>query len=101
MSFFLPATLVHEGRTLELTLAELVPIESRGNYWHGAREPSTWLAVSVFLEARRKYPGVPDGPLLDLAASAMGITVASLRDSIAFNESYMRWHDGDTDYRIL
>jgi len=101
MSFFLPATVEHEGRTLEVAPGELEPVVSGANVWNGEGDPSAWLAVAVFVAVREKFPGVPDETLIGLAAGAMGITAEHLRRSIKFQEDYMRWHDGDPDYRIL
>ena len=42
-----------------------------------------------------------DGVALELAAKALGITAEQLRSSIEWHEQYMRFHDGDYNYRIL
>lgn len=84
-----------EGRTLEGSV----------NYWHRPGDPSTWLATDVFLAARRKVwqedEHLPQQVALELAAAAMDITVEKLRSLIEWHEQYMRWHDGDSDYRVL
>ncbi len=43
----------------------------------------------------------PEAVALELAAQAMGITVERLETIIRWHEEYMRWHDGDSDYRVL
>ena len=91
----------YEGRAYELSAADARAFENSLNYWHGPGDPSTWLAVDIFIEARRRTGGAPDEVALELAAKALGITVETLRASIEWHENYMRWHDGEPDYRVL
>ena len=101
MSHFQPARLEHEGRALELLPAELAPLAVNAASWHGPGDPSSWLSVNVFQLARRKFPGLSNETLLELAGKALGISAQALRSAIEWNENYMRWHDGDESYRVL
>jgi hypothetical protein len=53
------------------------------------------------MEARRRVRGAPDKVALELAAKVLGIAVEKLLANIEWRENYMRWHDGDPDYRVL
>jgi hypothetical protein len=93
---------VHVGEYVyRLSSADGRAFQSAGNYWHGPGDPSTWLSVAIFLEARRRVAAAGDAVALELAAQALGITVERLRGNIEWHEQYMRWHDGDEDYRVL
>jgi hypothetical protein len=100
-SYFHDAAVEWEGRTYCLSAADGRTLENPGNYWHGPENPSTWLAVAVFLEARRRVGNAGDRIALELAAKALGITVDRLRSGIEWHENYIRWHDGDPDYSVL
>jgi hypothetical protein len=100
-SFFRDAEIVHDGRVYRFSAAEGKRQQSRGNYWHCEGDPSTWLSVSVVLAVRRKYSKLPSEQLLELGAKALGVTASKLRASIEWHENYMRFHDGDPDYRVL
>ncbi|MCO5171717.1 MAG: hypothetical protein M9894_35895 [Planctomycetes bacterium] len=99
-SYFHDAEVEHEGRTVRLPVADARTVQSRGNYWHGPGDPSTWLAEALFSHVRARL-GLPDLAALTLAARSLGITVEALRGKIEWHENYMRWHDGDQDYRVL
>ncbi len=101
MSNFHDVEVTVDGRTLTFSAAEGEAHENSGNYWHGPGDPSTWLAVDVFLAVRRKHAPIDNAPALDLAAQDLGITVEKLRACIEWHEHYMQWHDGDPDYRVL
>lgn len=100
-SYFQDAEVAWGGVTFHFSVADGRALENPGNYWHGPADPSTWLAVAVFIEARRRVGEAGDGVALELAAQALGITVEQLRSSIEWHEQYMRFHDGDDDYRVL
>lgn len=100
-SYFHDATVEWGGRRFEFSVADGEALASGSADWHGPADPSTWLAVSVFLSARQRVGEAGDATALELAAQALGITVAHLRGSIEWHENYMRWHDGDYEYRIL
>ena len=101
MSYFNDAEIEFEGRRYRLLAEEMQALESQSNYWHGPGNPSTWLAVAVLFKAREKSRDAPIDVTLELAAQALGITVHALRSAIEWHEQYMRWHDGNPDYRIL
>ena len=100
-SYFQDAAVEWGGQTFHFSAADGRALESKGNYWHGPADPSTWLAVAVFLEARQRVGEAGNEVALELAAKALGITAEQLRSSIEWHEQYMRFHDGDYDYRIL
>lgn len=100
-SYFQDAEVEWGGSTFHFSAADGRALESRGDYWHGPADPSTWLAVAVFIEARQRVGEAGDGVALELAAKALGITVEQLRGKIEWHEQYMRFHDGDYDYRVL
>lgn len=100
-TYFHDAAVESGGRTYYFNVSDGRALESAGNYWHGPGAPSTWLAVAVFLEARQRVGEAGDDVALELAAKALGTTVEQLRGSIEWHENYMRWHDGDPDYRVL
>ncbi len=101
MSYFCDAALVVDGRSVTFSAADGEALESSGNYWHGPGDPSTWLAVAVFLAVRAKFTSETVDVALQLAAQNLGITVSQLRSRIDWHEQYMQWHDGDPDYRVL
>ncbi len=101
MSYFQDAVVTFEEHIFHFSAEEGRALEDSLNYWHGPGDPSSWLAVAVFLAARGKVAGAPDSVALELAALALGITVEHLRSSIEWHENYMRWHDGDFDYKVL
>jgi hypothetical protein len=101
MSYFQDATVTHEGSTFSLSAEKGRALESGAYSWHGPGDPSSWLAVDVFNAARRTAASAPEAVALELAAKALGITVESLHTIIRWHEEYMRWHDGDSDYRVL
>ena len=100
-SYFHDAVVEWGGQTFRFTAAEGRALESRGNAWHGPGDPSTSLAVSVFLEARQHVGEAGNEVALELAGQALGTTAEQLRSSITWHEQYMRFHDGDYEYRIL
>ena|ERR1700742_4342985 len=100
-SYFQDAAVEWGGQTFHFSAADGRALESKGNYWHGPADPSTWLAVAVFLEARQRVGEAGNSVALELAAQALGITAEQLRSSIEWHEQYMRFHDGDYDYKIL
>ncbi|MDZ4721653.1 MAG: hypothetical protein SH847_24575 [Roseiflexaceae bacterium] len=100
-SYFHDAALESAGRTYRFSIEDGRVIQNRGNYWHAPGDPSTWLAVAVFLEARQRVGAAGDDIALALAAQALGTTVDRLRGNIEWHENYMRWHDDDPDYRVL
>ena len=101
MSYFQDATVTHEGSTFYLSAEEARTLESGAYSWQGLGDPSSGLAVDVFNAARRKAADASEAVALELAAQAMGITVERLETIIRWHEEYMRWHDGDFDYRVL
>jgi hypothetical protein len=101
MSHFQPVELTVDSRTYVITTAEMAPLVSAGDYWHGEGDPSSWLTVSVFHYLRRRFPEAPQDLRLDLTARCLGISVETVLNNIAFNENYMRFHDGDDSYRVL
>jgi hypothetical protein len=100
-SYFHDATVEIDGVTCTLGAEECLTHQNALNYWHGAGEPSSWLAVDIFQEARRRTGDGQNDAALELAAKALGITVDALRTAIEWHENYMRWHDGDPDYSVL
>lgn len=100
-SYFRDATVQSGEQTYHFSIEDGRALESAGNYWHGPGDPSTWLSVAVFLAARRRVGEAGDDIALELAAKALGTTVERLRGSIEWHENYMRWHDGDFDYKVL
>ena len=101
MSYFVDAVIEYEGHAFHFSAAEGRAFEDSLNYWHGAGDPSTWLSVTIFMEARRRVNGAPDEAALELAAKVLGIAIENLRAKIEWHENYMRWHDGDPGYRVL
>jgi hypothetical protein len=100
-NFFHDSTVDVDGTAYTLTAEECLPRQNAGNYWHGPGDPSSWLAVDIFLEARRRVGDGHNDAALELAAGALGISVDTLRGSIEWHENYMRWHDGDESYSVL
>jgi hypothetical protein len=101
MSYFVDAVVEYAGQAFRFAAEEARAFEDNLNCWHSAGDPSTWLSVTIFMEARRRVKGAPDEVAQELAAKALGITVEKLRANIEWHENYMRWHDGDPDYRVL
>ncbi len=101
MSYFVDAVVEFGGQSFCFTAEDARGFEDSLNYWHRPGDPSTWLSVTIFEEARRKVKGAPDEVALELAAKVLGISVEKLRANIEWHENYMRWHDGDPDYRVL
>lgn len=101
MSYFQDGKVEFEGCVFRFSAEEAQALENSANYWHGPGDPSTWLAVTVFIEARERVQGAPVDVALDLAAQVLGVTVERLRSLIEWHEQYMRWHDGDPDYAVL
>jgi len=99
--YFHEARVVYEGRAYELTIETCLKIQGRGYYWHAPGDPSSWLAVEIYREAKEIVGNAGRNPALELAAKALGITVDSLLQTIDWHENYMRWHDGDSDYSAL
>lgn len=99
--YFQDAAVEWGGSVFHFGVADGRAIESQGNNWHGPADPSTSLAVAVFIEARRRVGEAGDDVALELAAKALGVTVEQLRSSIEWHEQYMRFHDGDYTYRVL
>jgi hypothetical protein len=100
-SYFHDAAVDAGDQTYRFSVADGRAIEHAGNYWHGPGDPSTWLAVAVFWAARQRVGAAGDDIALELAAQALGTTVERLRGNIEWHENYMRWHDGDDDYKVL
>lgn len=100
-SYFQDATVTYEGSTFHLSAEEGRALEGGAYSWHGPGDPSSGLAVDVFYAAQRKAAGAPEVVVLELAAQALGVTVERLHSIIRWHEEYMRWHDGDSDYRVL
>jgi hypothetical protein len=100
MSYFSDASVTHEGKTFTFTAEEGRALENTGKYWHGPGDPSTWLAVAVFVRARDKFGDAPRSVALQLAAQALGITTDKLEGLIDWHVNYMRWHDGDWSYTV-
>src|SRR4051812_44302503 len=96
--YFQDAVVEWGGKTFHFSAADGCALESKGNYWHGPADPSTSLAVSVFLEARGRVGEAGTEVALELAGKALGITAEQLRSSIEWYEQYMRFHDGDYEY---
>ena len=101
MSYFVDAVVEFEGQSFRFSAEEGRRFEDSLNYWHHAGDPSTWLSVAIFIEARARTKGAPDEVAQELAAKVLGISVEKLRANIEWHENYMRWHDGDPDYRVL
>ena len=100
-SFFFDASVEASGVTITLSADDCRPIQNGLNYWHGPGDPSTWLTVAIFLEARRRVGGTDNAAAFELAAQALGVSAQKVSDSIEWHENYMRWHDGDPDYSVL
>lgn len=92
-SYFHDAEVEHEGRTVRLPADEARREQSRGNYWHGPGDPSTWLAAALFCAVRARLD-LPVPVALTLAARSLGVTEEALRGKLEWHENYMRWHDG-------
>jgi hypothetical protein len=101
MSYFQDGKVEFEGCVFRFSAEEAQAIESSVKYWHGPGDPSSWLAVAVFVEAQKKVQCAPVDVALDLAAQVLGVTIERLRSLIEWHEQYMRWHDGDPDYAVL
>jgi hypothetical protein len=101
MSYFQDGKVEFEGCVFCFSAEEAQVLENSANYWHGPGDPSSWLAVTVFIEAREKVQGAPVDVSLELAAQVLGVTVERLRSLIRWHEQYMRWHDSDPDYAVL
>ena len=101
MSYFRDGKIEFEGRSFCFSAEEAQALENSANYWHGPGDPSSWLAVAVFIKARERAQGAPVDVALNLAAQVLGVTAGRLRSLIEWHEQYMRWHDGDPDYAVL
>jgi hypothetical protein len=100
-SYFRNAAVTSGDQTYRFSVEDGRALERAGNYWHAPGDPSTWLAVAVFLECRRRVGAGGDTIALELAAQALTTTVERLRGNIEWHENYMRWHDADPDYKVL
>lgn len=100
-TWFQDASIQLGERAVHFTAEEGRTLESPSQYWHGPGSPSSWLGAAVCLAVREKMPDAPLAAVLELAAQAMGMTVDSLQSLIEWHENYMRWHDGDPDYRLF
>lgn len=100
-SFFVDAAIDVAGRAYRFTKREGDRLVTRGSYWHGPGDPSSWLAVAAFRRVRAKHPALGEGDALALTARALVITVEKLRSTLRWHEQYVRWHDGDDSYRVL
>lgn len=98
---FQSASLVHEGAALTVEPKHLADLIRGSSRWLGPKDPSSWLVVDVFDRVRRKNKAVPEGVILELCALAMGLTRDKIVSSIRWHENYMRFHDGDYDYKVL
>lgn len=101
ISNFRDATVTSAGRSYRFSVEDGRALERAGHYWHGPGDPSTWLAVAVFVQARLRVGDAGDDIALELAAKALATTVERLRENITWHENYMRWHDADPDYKVL
>ncbi len=99
--YFHDACLEEEGQRYTYPVATARQQQSRANDWHGPADPSSWLAVAIFCDVRRHYPKAQTSILLALAGQSLGISPEKLRGAIEWHEQYMRWHDGDPDYKVL
>jgi hypothetical protein len=99
--FFHDAQVTHDGQTFRVTAAEVAASQGPGPHQHSPGDPSTWLCIGVFTSLRGRFSALPTELQLELAGQALGIGAAKLRSAIEWHENYMRWHDGDPDYRIL
>lgn len=98
--YFHDATIEHEGRTYTILARDCQKFAIGSSAWHGPGDPSSWLAVEIFREARRIVGEAGDGVAMTLAAKALGITEYQLYNAIEWHENYMRWHDGDSSYSV-
>jgi hypothetical protein len=101
VSYFVDAFVEDEEHAFHFSAEDARAFEDSLNCWHGPGDPSTWLSVAIFMEARRRVNGRPDEVALELAAKVLDISVEKLRANIEWHEQYMRWHDADPDYRVL
>ena len=101
INYFNDATVEANDRTYHFSAEDGQALVHAGKYWHGPGDPSSWLIVATFLEARRRVGDAGTDLALELAAKVLGITVERVRNGIEWHEHYMRWHDGDDDYRVL
>lgn len=101
MSHFKDAVVEHDNRVYSYSAGEGQALEGGSQYWHSPGNPSTWLAIAVFLAVRNKFRALPQRVALQLAAQALDISLEGLVSSIRWHENYMQWHDGDYTYRIL
>lgn len=101
MSYFVDALVVDEDRAFHFSAEDARVFEDSLNCWHGPGDPSTWLSVAIFMEARQRVNSHSDKVALELAAKVLDISVEKLRANIEWHEQYMRWHDADPDYSVL
>lgn len=100
-SYFHDASIEIDGRAIGLSAEEARAHQTGAHDWHGAGDPASWLAVTIFQEARRRTGDAGNEVALALAAASLGITADELRSTIQWHENYMRWHDGDDSYSVL
>ena len=100
-SFFVDGQIELDGKTYRLRKSEADRLVSRGQYWHGKGDPSSWLCVAAFLRVRSKYKTLPQSGALALVAQSMEISAEKLRAALAWHEQYVRFHDGSPDYYVL
>jgi len=100
-TWFQDASIQLEERIVQFTAEEGRRLESPVQYWHGPGRPSSWLGAAVCLAVKEKMPDAALAAVLDLASEAMGMTVDALQSLIEWHENYMRWHDGDPEYRLF
>jgi hypothetical protein len=99
--YFHDAAVEAGGQTYRFSVEDGRELERSGNYWHGPGDPSTWLVVAVFLQARQRVGAAGDDTALELTAQALGTTGDRVRGAIEWHEHYMQWHDADDDYKVL
>jgi len=100
-SYFVDAEITRDGKRHRFTKREGDRLVSRTNYWHGEGDPSSWLCAAAFQRMRAKHGSLSQDDVLVLVAAAMQIAPRKLRESIAWHEQYVRWHDGMPEYYVL
>ena len=83
MSYFQDGKVEFEGCVFHFSAEEAQAFENTVNYWHGPGDPSSWLAVTVFIETQERVQGAPGDVALDLAAQVLGVTAERLRSHTA------------------
>ena len=94
------ATVEHEGKSYQFTESDFKQLNSRSNYWHHKKGPSSWLSEATVSLGKRKFKGkMPRAKIIELCALTLNVSSSKLESSLDWNANYMAYRDGrSADY---